>query len=86
MSLYQRWLASSAFSLRGLLDSRARRLEVGAEEGPRSDRHRPAANGGHRDIDDVGRGRFEDLIAAITLSRNTDQVREEVAELRNLAR
>ncbi len=38
------------------------------------------------EMDDVEKGRFEELIAAITLSQNADLVREEIAELRDLAR
>lgn len=89
MSLYQRRLASSAYSLRRSLESRAKRLEEGLKRAQELTTTAPPRMPDLEDIeemDDVERGRFEDLIAAITLSQNADQVREEIAELRDLGR
>jgi superfamily II DNA or RNA helicase len=89
MSLYQRRLASSAYALRRSLDSRARRLEEGLKRANELTAAAPPRMPDTEDIeemDDVEKGKFEELIAAITLSQNADQVREEILELKDLAR
>ena len=88
MSLYQRRLASSTYAMRRSLENRARRLEEGLK------RAQELVNTAPPDIpdleeleelEDAERERLERLLEAITLAGNAEQVREEVAELLELA-
>ena len=88
MSLYQRRLASSTYAMRRSLENRARRLEEGLK------RAQELVNTAPPDIpdleeleelEDAERERLERLLEAITLEGNAEQVREEVAELLELA-
>ncbi|MDD5206855.1 MAG: DEAD/DEAH box helicase, partial [Desulfobacterales bacterium] len=89
MALYQRRLASSTYAMRRSLENRARRLEENLKRAQELARLIPP------DLPDVDeleemeeseRDRLEEMLEAVTLASNADQVREEVAELRNLAK
>ncbi len=92
MSLYQRRLASSSFSLQRSLEKRARRLEENlrrAQELTRSlpadfPRDLPSAEE-LEEMEDAERERLEEQLAAVTLAQNPAEVREEVQELRAFA-
>jgi superfamily II DNA or RNA helicase len=93
MSLYQRRLASSTYSLRRSLENRARRLQEGlrkAQEVTRtlpSDFIRTFPDPDELDeMEDLERERLEQMLAAITLAQNPAQVREEIAELEQFAK
>lgn len=91
MSLYQRRLASSTFALRRLLENRARRLEdalKGAQDVVKSlptDFAIPDADE-MEEMEDVDRERLEDQLAAVSIARNAEQVREEIEELKIFAK
>ena len=90
MSLYQRRLASSTFALRRSLENRSRRLEEAlkrAQELVRllpTDFSIPDADD-IEEMEDSERERLEDQLAAVTISRNAEQVREEIEELKVFA-
>lgn len=88
MSLYQRRLASSTYALRRSLENRARRLGEGLKRAQQIANLAPPDLPDPEELEemeDAERERIEDLIAAVTIARNADQVREEVGELRALA-
>ena len=88
MSLYQRRLASSTYAMRRSLENRARRLEEGLKRARELVRTAPPDLPDWEDLDefeDAERERLERLLEAITLAGNAEEVREEVAELRELA-
>lgn len=88
MSLYQRRLASSAYALRHSLENRARRLEDNLKRANELAREAPPDLPDADELDemeDIDRERFENLLEAITLSNNGQQVRAEIQELRALA-
>jgi superfamily II DNA or RNA helicase len=88
MALYQRRLASSAYSLRHSLQNRARRLtenlkkarEVAATAPP--DLPDPEEI---EEMEEADRERFQELLEAVTIAQNPEQVRDEVARLEQLA-
>lgn len=88
MSLYQRRLASSTYAMQHSLENRARRLEDGLKRAHDllqfvpSDLPTPEEM---EEMEDTERNRIEDILEAITLSSNAEQVREEIAELKELA-
>ena len=88
MALYQRRLASSTYAMRQSLENRARRLEEGLD---RAQSLVQAASPSLPDpeeikeMEDAERERIE-VLAAITLAGNAEQVRAEIAELGRLAR
>jgi superfamily II DNA or RNA helicase len=88
MFLYQRRLASSTYAMRHSLENRARRLEEGlkrAQELARlapPDLPDPAES---EEMEENERERLEEMFEAVTLAGNPEQVREEIAELRQLA-
>ena len=89
MSLYQRRLASSTYSMRRSLENRAKRLEDGlgrAQELVRTDPPDLPDLEELEELEDVERERLERRLEAITLVGNAEQVRREVAELLELAK
>ena len=88
MSLYQRRLASSTYAMRRSLENRARRLEEGLKRAHELVRTAPPTLPDPEELEefeDAERERLERMLEAITLAGNAEQVREEVAELRELA-
>ena len=89
MSLYQRRLASSTYAVRHSLENRARRLEDGLKRAQELVRLAPPDLPDPEEIEEMEeneRERLEAILEAITLTGNADQVREEIAELRQLAK
>ena len=85
MALYQRRLASSTYGLRHSLENRARRLEEGLERAHELASEAPPElpdPSELEEMEDSERERLESIIEAITLSANTEQIREEIEELR----
>ena len=88
MSLYQRRLASSTYAMRRSLENRARRLEEGLKRAQELVNTTPPDIPDLEELEeleDAERERLERLLEAITLAGNAEQVREEVAELLELA-
>ncbi len=88
MSLYQRRLASSTFAMRRSLENRARRLEEGLKRAQDLVRQAPPDLPDPEDLEEMEEGereRLEQMLEAVTLAGNADQVRHEVQELRRLA-
>ena len=88
MALYQRRLASSTYAMRRSLENRARRLAEGLNSA--HDLLRKALpdlpdQEEMDELEDAERERVERILEAITLAGNEVQVREEIAELRDLA-
>lgn len=88
MTLYQRRLASSTYAMQRSLENRADRLEerlhmaqeltaVAPPELPEPEEL--------EEMEDSEREWFEGILAAISLSENADQIKDEIAELRQLA-
>ncbi len=89
MSLYQRRLASSTYAMRHSLENRARRLEEGLKKAQELTRLAPPDLPDPDEIEEMEeseRERLEEMLEAITLAGNAEQVREEIAELRQLAK
>ncbi len=88
MSLYQRRLGSSTYAMRHSLENRARRLEEGLKRAQELVRLVPPDLPDLEEIEEMEeneRQRLEEMLEAITLAGNAEQVREEIAELRRLA-
>src|SRR5207244_1119255 len=88
MSLYQRRLASSTFSVRRSLEKRAKRLEDGLARARDLAAIAPPVLPDPEELEemeDLERERIEEMIEAVTLAGNAEQVREEIAELEELA-
>ena len=88
MSLYQRRLASSTHAMRRSLENRAKRLEEGLKRAQELVRTAPPDLPDWDELDefeDAERERLERMLEAITLAGNAEQVREEIAELLDLA-
>ena len=88
MTLYQRRLASSTYAMRRSLENRARRLAEGLKSAHDLLRTAPPDLPDQEEMDeleDAERERVERILEAITLAGNEAQVREEIAELRELA-
>jgi superfamily II DNA/RNA helicase len=88
MSLYQRRLASSSFAMRRSLENRVRRLEEGLKRAQDLVRQAPPDLPDPdelEEMEEVERERLEQMLEAVTLAGNADQVRREVQELRRLA-
>ena len=87
MALFQRRLASSTYALRRSLENRAARLSDGlkrAQELPRLAPPQLPDPEESEEMEDAERERLEEILAAVTLAQNADQVREEIAELQRL--
>jgi len=88
MSLYQRRLASSAYSLRRSLERSAKGLEERLKLAQELASQTPPALPEPDEIEEMEeteRERLEDLFGAVTLARNAAEVREEIAELQGFA-
>lgn len=88
MSLYQRRLASSTFAMRHSLENRARRLEDGLKRAQELIRLAPPDlpdPDEMEEMEEAERERLEQMLEAITLAGNAEQVRVEISELRQLA-
>ncbi len=88
MSLYQRRLASSAHAMRRSLENRANRLEDGLKQAQDLARAAPPDLPDWdemEELEDTERERLERMLEAVTLAGNADEVRKEIAELRQLA-
>ena len=89
MALYQRRLASSACAMRRSLENRANRLEDGLRQAEDLARTAPPSLPDLEELEeleDAERERLERLLEAITLAGNAEEIRTEIAELRDLAR
>ena len=89
MSLYQRRLASSTHAMRRSLENRAKRLEDGLKHAQDMVRMAPPNLSDLEDLEefeDAERERLERMLEAITLAGNAEHVREEIAELLDLAK
>ena len=88
MSLYQRRLASSTYAMQRSLENRARRLEEGLKRAHDllqlvpPDLPTPEEL---EEMEDTDRNRLEEMLEAITLSTNAEQIHGEIADLRKLA-
>ena len=88
MSLYQRRLASSAYAIHRSLENRATRLEEGLKQAQDLALTAPPNLPDPEELEemeDTERERLEQMLEAVTLAGNAEDVRKEVAELRELA-
>jgi len=92
MALYQRRLASSTCALRRSLENRANRLEKGLAEARKTVRQAPGIPSAEKleeleleEMEEKDRERIERLLEAITLTGRTEDVLEEIRELRDFA-
>jgi len=88
MSLYQRRLASSTYSLRHSLENRAKRLEVGLKRAHELIRQAPPEIPTPEEVEEMEeheREKLEEILEAITLAGNVEQIQEEIEELKKLA-
>jgi superfamily II DNA or RNA helicase len=88
MALYQRRLASSTYAMRHSLENRARRLEEGLNRAQQMAGLAPSDLPDPEEIEEMEedeRQRLEEMLEAITLAGNAEQIHEEIAELRQLA-
>lgn len=88
MSLYQRRLASSTHAMRCSLENRARRLDEGLKHAQQLARLAPPDLPDPEEIEEMEeseRERLEEMLEAITLTGNAEQVRGEIQELKQLA-
>ena len=88
MALYQRRLASSAYALRHSLENRAKRLDEGLKRAQELATSAPPDLPDPEELEEMEeseRERLEELLLAVTLAANADQVREEIESLRALA-
>jgi SNF2 family DNA or RNA helicase len=88
MALYQRRLASSTYALRHSLQNRMRRLEDGLKRAQELSRLAPPELPDpeeFEEMEEAQRERLEELLEAVTLAQNPQQVHDEVAQLKTLA-
>ncbi|MBI4584112.1 MAG: DUF3883 domain-containing protein [Planctomycetes bacterium] len=88
MSLYQRRLASSIYAMRHSLQNRARRLEEGLKRAQELARQAPPDLPDAEELEEMEeaeRERLEEMLEAITLAGDAEQVGEEIEELGGLA-
>jgi len=88
MALYQRRLASSTRALRKSLENRAKRLDTGLKRAEELVRFAPPDLPSPEDLEEMEeseRERLEEILEAITLSGSAEEVRQEIAELEELA-
>jgi len=88
MALYQRRLASSTRAVRCSLENRANRLEKGLKKAQELVRLAPPDLPDPEDLEEMEEGdreRLEAMLEAIVLTGNTDEIRDEICELRDLA-
>lgn len=87
MALYQRRLASSTYSLRRSLENRAKRLADMLKKAQEIARYAPPDLPDMDELDemeDSERERLEDIIAAVSIASNPEQVKVEIGELKEL--
>lgn len=87
MALYQRRLASSTYALRRSLENRIKRLTEKLKEARKIALTAPPDLPDMdelEEMEDSERERLEDMIAAISLAQNPEQVKNEIAELGEL--
>jgi SNF2 family DNA or RNA helicase len=88
MALYQRRLASSTRSMRRSLENRARRLDTGLKKAQDLARLAPPDIPDPEELEEMEEGereRLEEMLEAITLAGNSEDVRREISALRILA-
>jgi len=88
MALYQRRLASSTRSVCCSLENRARRLDVGLKKAQEIARTAPLDLPDADELEEMEEGdreRLENILEAISLAGNAEDVRTEIAELKQLA-
>ena len=88
MSLYQRRLASSTFAVRRSLEKRAKRLADNLVRAQQLAAIAPPVLPDPEELEEmeeVERERVQEMLEAITLANNPEQVREEIVELEELA-
>ncbi len=88
MSLYQRRLASSIFSMRRSLENRAKRLDEGLKRAQQLANLAPPDLPDPEEVEEMEesqRERLEEMLEAITLAANAEQVRDEIMDLNTLA-
>ncbi len=88
MALYQRRLASSTCAMRRSLENRAKRLDDSLQRAADLVLKAPPDLPGMEELDefeDAERERLESMLEAVTLTANADQIREEIAQLLELA-
>ena len=88
MSLYQRRLASSAHAMSRSLENRANRLKEGLKQAQDMARTAPPNLPDWdelEELEDTERERLEQMLEAVTLAGNADEVRKEIEELNQLA-
>jgi superfamily II DNA or RNA helicase len=89
MALYQRRLASSTRALRRSLESRARRLTEALKRAHELLQTAPADLPDWDELEEMEeseRERVEEWLAAVSITNNAEEVRDEVAQLNDLAR
>jgi len=89
MALYQRRLASSTRAMRRSLENRAKRLDKGLRQAQDLARTAPPDLPDWEEVEEMEEGereRLERMLEAVTLAGNADMVRQEIAELRELAK
>lgn len=89
MSLYQRRLASSTYAMRKSLENRAKRLEKMLKEAMQLIHSAPPVLPDPEEIEemeDLERERLENILEAITVSENAEQVQQEIENLKDLAK
>jgi superfamily II DNA or RNA helicase len=88
MALYQRRLASSTYALQRSLENRAKRLTEMLKRAQEIARFAPPDLPDMEELDemeDSERERLEDIIAAVSIAENPEQVKEEIGRLKELA-
>ncbi len=88
MSLYQRRLASSTYAIRHSLENRTKRLKEGLKRAQELSRMAPPdipSPGELEEMEEGERERLEEILEAITLAGNAEQIQKEIEELRSLA-
>jgi superfamily II DNA or RNA helicase len=88
MALYQRRLASSTRAVCCSLENRAKRLEVGLKKAQEIARTAPPDLPDADELEEMDEGdreHLEHILEAVTLAGNAEDVRAEIAELRQLA-
>jgi hypothetical protein len=88
MTLYQRRLASSTFALRRSLENRAKKLDTALKRGLQlmAEEIELPDPEDLEEMEEAEREKWEDKLALISVARNPEQVREEIAELEQLAK
>ena len=88
MALYQRRLASSARAVCRSVENRAKRLDVGLKKAQEVARTAPPDLPDADELEEMEEGereRLEHILEAISLAGNAEDVRAEIAELKELA-